>query len=187
MGYSGVGLRNVRRIQVVAKLLVNQIGNGETGRMDKMREIGKRIRRDIKDVWAAAVAILLYTSLVNVIFHAFCPMVIATGFPCPGCGMTRAIFYLLTGRVTESLYIHPMGIAVICFFLYFVWNRYIIGRNPKGMQWLVGSGLALLIVFYLVRMCLYFPERVPYVYTEGNILERTFPYYKEILHDLGVL
>lgn len=152
-----------------------------------MKEIWNRIRKDFQDFWMAAVAVGIYTILVNVIFHAFCPMVIVTGLPCPGCGMTRSVFYLLTGRVTESIQIHPMGIIVVMFFLYFFFNRYIIGRNSKSISVLIGIGLVALIVFYIWRMYLYFPNRIPYVYTEGNILEKTFPYYKEILHELGIL
>ena len=135
----------------------------------------------------AAVAIGIYMILVNVIFRAFCPMVIVTGLPCPGCGMTRSVIYLLTGHVSESIHIHPMGIVVVCLFLYFAWNRYIIGRNPKGMMVIIAIALVALIAFYIWRMYLYFPDRVPYVYKEGNLLERTFPYYKEILHELRIL
>lgn len=153
-----------------------------------MKDILNRIKKDFQDFWMAAVAIGIYTVLVNIIFHAFCPMVIVTGLPCPGCGMTRSVFYLLTGHVSESIYIHPMGIVVICLFLYFVWNRYVIGRKPKGMMALIVIALVALIAFYIWRMYLYFPERVPYVYTDGNILERIFPYYyKEILHELGIV
>lgn len=151
------------------------------------KEIGKRIRKDFRDFGIAGLAIGVYTILVNLIFHAFCPLVILTGFPCPGCGITRSLFYLVTGRVAESIHMQPLGIVAVGIFLYFVWNRYIIGRNPKGLKVIIGAALVLLIAFYIWRMYLYFPQRVPYVYTEGNILERTFPYYKQILHHLGVL
>ncbi|MBO5210210.1 MAG: DUF2752 domain-containing protein [Lachnospiraceae bacterium] len=152
-----------------------------------MRDIVKRIKKDFQNFWMAAVAIGIYMILVNVIFRAFCPMVIVTGLPCPGCGMTRSVIYLLTGHVSESIHIHPMGIVVVCLFLYFAWNRYIIGRNPKGMMVIIAIALVALIAFYIWRMYLYFPDRVPYVYKEGNLLERTFPYYKEILHELRIL
>lgn len=151
------------------------------------KEIGRRIRKDFQNFWMAGLAIALYTILVNVTFHAFCPMVILTGFPCPGCGITRSLFYLVTGRVVESIAMQPLGIVIAGIFLYFVWNRYIIGRNPKELKFIIGAALLLLIAFYIGRMYLYFPQRVPYVYTEGNILERTLPYYKQILHHLGVL
>ena len=44
------------------------------------------------------IMVLLYAVAVNLIFHAFCPLVIFCGFPCPGCGVSRATFCFVTGR-----------------------------------------------------------------------------------------
>lgn len=152
-----------------------------------MKAVIQRIRSDFENLWMAAAVIILYTILVNGIFHAFCPMVIVTGFPCPGCGMTRAVFFFLTGQIAESWHMQPMGIAAVGLFVYFCWNRYIIGRNAKGMKGLLVISFIGLLAVYFVRMYLYFPERIPYVYTEGSLFEKTIPHYQEILHELGVL
>lgn len=32
-----------------------------------------------------------------------------TGYPCPSCGVTRAIFLLLEGEITKSLMMNPLG------------------------------------------------------------------------------
>ncbi len=149
-----------------------------------MKKIGKRIWADVQNYWMAGVAIVIYTLLVHVAFRAFCPMVIVTGLPCPGCGITRSLCYLLTGQVAESIHMHPMGIVVACFFLYVAWNRYIIGRNPKKIMLLITVLAILLLITYLVRMYLYFPNRAPYVYKEGNVLSTIFPFYQEIIHEL---
>lgn len=151
------------------------------------KEIGARIRRDVKSIWMAAAAVAVYTVLVNLIFHAFCPMVIVTGFPCPGCGMTRALFYLVTGRISESFQMHPVGMWVACLLLYFCWNRYIIGRNAKRMKMLIGLTIVMLLVCYVGRMFLYFPDKAPYVYTKQNVLAGIFPFYEQILHELRIL
>lgn len=151
------------------------------------KEIGARIRRDAKNMWIAAAALAVYTLLMNLIFHAFCPMVIVTGFPCPGCGMTRALFYLITGRISESFQMNPMGIWVACLLLYFGWSRYIIGRSAKGMKMLIGLTIVMLIVCYGIRMFLYFPDRAPYAYTKRNVLAGIFPFYEQILHELRIL
>lgn len=152
-----------------------------------MKEIKKRILRDVKDFWTVAVGIIVYDILVNLIFGAFCPMVIFTGFPCPGCGMTRAIFYLFTGRIRQSVYMNPLGIPIVCLIFYFLWNRYIIGRKAKGIVFLIGVAAVVLVVFYAWRMYLFFPNRVPYVYTEKNIMADFFPFYEQILHEWGIL
>ena len=152
-----------------------------------MKEIISRIRRDIRNYWQAAIAIAVYTVLVNIIFHAFCPMVIMTGFPCPGCGMTRSLFYLATGRFIKSIQMNPMGIPIACIFLYFCWNRYIKGKKAKGIIQLILIALVLLLAVYAIRMYRFFPDRIPYVYNEGNVFARFSPYYEQILYELGIL
>ncbi|MDE7340954.1 MAG: DUF2752 domain-containing protein [Lachnospiraceae bacterium] len=152
-----------------------------------MRKIGERICQDIKNLWPAAVAVIIYTVLVKLIFHAFCPMVVVTGFPCPGCGMTRSLFFLLTGRIGQSVWIHPMGIPIAGLICYFLWNRYILGRTARGMKGLIIAAIVLLVVLYIWRMRLYFPNRPPYVYAEDNILAKTLPFYEQILHSLRIL
>lgn len=152
-----------------------------------MKEIRERFVRDIRNLWVAALAIIGYGILMNLIFGAFCPMVILTGIPCPGCGMTRAVFYLFTGRLHQSFFMHPMAIPIVCLIFYFLWNRYIIGRKVKGMVFLIGAAAVILILFYVWRMYLFFPDRMPYVYTEKNIMSEIFPFYEQILHESGIL
>ena len=48
--------------------------------------VSLRIIADAKEYGVAAVMVLLYAVAVNLIFHAFCPLVIFCGFPCPGPG-----------------------------------------------------------------------------------------------------
>ncbi|MCM1040349.1 MAG: DUF2752 domain-containing protein [Roseburia sp.] len=152
-----------------------------------MREIKERLVRDIKNMWVTMFALIVYTVLVNLVFGAFCPMVIITGFPCPGCGMTRAVFYLFTGRLQQSVAMNPLAIPIVCLAVYFLWNRYIIGKKAKGMMLLIGAAAVLLILFYVWRMYLFFPDSPPYVYNEKNITAQIFPFYEQILHDCGIL
>jgi len=49
---------------------------------------------------------------------AFCPFYLATGLPCPGCGLTRAFVCISHGHFVESLHWHPIGLLV---YLSFVW------------------------------------------------------------------
>lgn len=153
----------------------------------RMKEIGARIRRDVHNLWVAAAALIGYDVFMRLVFHAFCPMVILTGLPCPGCGLTRAMVYLMTGRVGQSVQMHPMGIPIACFLLYFLWNRYIRGRRAKGMNALIGITMVLLVFCYVRRMFLFFPDRIPYVYTAQNVFARIFPFYEQVLHEWKIL
>ena len=49
----------------------------------------KRIGRDIRQYKWAGAAFLIYYIVVKAVFHAFCPLLILTGLPCPGCGTVR--------------------------------------------------------------------------------------------------
>lgn len=152
-----------------------------------MKQIGSRIWRDIKEYMPAAVVIAVYIIIVNLIFHTSCPMVIISGFPCPGCGLTRSIRYLLFGKIGQSLHINPMGIPIACISLYFFFNRYIIGKKAKGMTALISITIVMLLALYIWRMHIFFPYRAPYVYAEKNILSQNFSFYKQMLHDLKIL
>ncbi len=136
------------------------------------KAVGKRIVNDIKEYGMAGVVLALYTVATNRIFHAFCPMVIFAGLPCPGCGMSRATFLLMTGRWGSAWQMNPMIFPVALAAVYFAWNRYVRGRSARGIRPMLIVILILLVASYCFRMYLYFPGRVPYVYYEGNILEK---------------
>ena len=45
-------------------------------------------------------------------FFGLCIFKNVTGIPCPSCGTTRAIQFILQGKIIESLYMNPFGIIV---------------------------------------------------------------------------
>lgn len=152
-----------------------------------MEAIMRRIGQDIKDLWPAVLALSVYTILVNAVFHAFCPMLLITGIPCPGCGMSRALLLLLMGHPAESVKMHPLAPLVLAILFYVGWNRYVIGRKSKMITFFIVIGVVLLVICYLIRMYYLFPENQPLLYMEDNLLSQTIPYYKQILYDLKIL
>jgi hypothetical protein len=44
-----------------------------------------------------------------------CPLKMLTGFPCPGCGITKSLVYFYEGDLQKSLYYHILGPFVILF------------------------------------------------------------------------
>ncbi len=50
-------------------------------------------------------------------FPTICWFRLATGMPCPSCGLTRAVVLLLHGRWAESLAAHPFGVPVLALIL----------------------------------------------------------------------
>ncbi len=137
-----------------------------------IKKVGNRIAVDIRQYWFVGIAFVIYSAAVNLMFGAFCPMVIFSGFPCPGCGMSRAAFFLLCGRWKDAWQMNPMIFPVAFLAVYFVVNRYLLGRWAKGIKQMAVAVLVLMILSYACRMYLYFPDRIPYVYYEKNMLER---------------
>lgn len=164
------------------------IGDGDLKSVGEItRKIWLRIFHDIKNLWMVFIAVAVYAIFMNIVFHAFCPLVALSGFPCPGCGMTRAMFFLVTGRLGQAVWMNPMSVPVACLILYFLWNRYILGKKAKGIVPLTWIAAFLLVIVYVWRMCLLFPNRIPYVYTEYNALTKIFPFYEQILHEWKII
>ncbi len=47
--------------------------------------------------------------------QSFCPLKMLSGFPCPGCGITKSLVYFYEGDLQKSLYYHILGPFVIAF------------------------------------------------------------------------
>lgn len=131
-------------------------------------------------------AVVVLYFVMQALFGAFCPSVIVTGFPCPGCGMTRAVLYLLKGQFLRSWALNPAAGLWGLWALWFAFERYIRGQKCKGLTWAL-CGIALFMIsVYLIRMVRYFPDRPPYVYTPNNLFSRIIPGYRSIIkHLLG--
>lgn len=138
-----------------------------------------RFAADVKQYGAAVAAVVLYMLVTRLVFHAFCPLVIFCGVPCPGCGVTRAAGLFLTGRWAAAWQMNPMIFPIAAAAVYFGWNRYIIGRRAAGIKAIVVSLLILMIAVYGVRMYLYYPNRVPCIYTEDNMLAHIWETYRK--------
>jgi hypothetical protein len=59
------------------------------------------------------------TCVALVLSHApyipFCPFYLATGSPCPFCGLSRSIGHLLTGEFSQSWNFNKLAIPVLIF------------------------------------------------------------------------
>ena len=41
--------------------------------------------------------------------QSLCPFKLLTGFPCPGCGITKSLIFLYKGNFLKSIYYHLFG------------------------------------------------------------------------------
>lgn len=47
--------------------------------------------------------------------QSLCPLKMLSGFPCPGCGITKSMVFFYEGDIYKSLYYHILGPFVIVF------------------------------------------------------------------------
>lgn len=149
--------------------------------MKRIKEIGKRLTNDIKQYAPAAIIFLVYYGIVHLFNAAFCPMLQITGLPCAGCGLTRAFIFMLRGEFLRAAYIHPMAYVIAAFVIYCGFFRYIRGTKIYAFTPIFVVLIITMLIFYLVRMGLYFPDRVPYVYAPDNTLADRLPGYGEAI------
>lgn len=147
--------------------------------MEKLRKSAERLSADLWEYRYALIGLALYYLFTKLLGMPFCPMRALTGFPCAGCGLTRAFLYLAGGKITEAARMNPMAFPVLAFILYCAWYRYGKGRRIPKLWPLLGALVAGMLLFYAVRMYQCFPERAPYVYTQGSLLEKRLFWYAD--------
>ncbi len=146
-----------------------------------MIKIAGRIWLDIrKYYWVPLIAAIYYIA-VHQLLSVACPLVYMTGLPCAGCGMTRAVRFVLSGHFAQAFHLNPLAFPIVFFAGYCLFCRYILGRPIKGFIRGIIILTILLFVFYFVRMYLYFPDRI--VYTRGNMLENRLPGYRDLIRN----
>ncbi|MGN0465765.1 MAG: DUF2752 domain-containing protein [Lachnospiraceae bacterium] len=133
----------------------------------------EQLKRDIelfRKQWRSIVLICLLLAVVQYKFHGLCSLRILTGFPCPACGMTRAVILFFHGHIGESLRMQPLWPFVIFVGVFSLYCRYIgLKRKYLYYSYTVAVVIALFIL-YFYRMYLYFPYQEPMTYHMDNIL-----------------
>jgi len=130
----------------------------------------------LKAYLVAIIAIILSMLSLNALFGTVCFSKILFGIPCPACGMTRAFFLLLQGKLTESIQMNPMLLLVLLMGIVYGIMKKVLKKSFLFIKYYVIICLLLLIGVYVYRMYLYFPNREPYTY-----------YYKNLLHFLFLI
>lgn len=94
-----------------------------------------------------------------------CPIQTLTGLPCPGCNMKTSLYYLLHFKFSLSLYYHALLIPTIVVFVWIVFNY----KNHEQTKKLLMIWAIFMIVYYIYRMIVYFPNS-PMMYSKENLI-----------------
>ncbi len=140
-----------------------------------------RVVKDVREMKWVILGIVGYWVFTRVFFRAFCPMLLISGLPCAGCGMTRATLQLLMLHVEEAWRWNPAVFAWVIWGIYAVGNRYLIGRKIPYQNATLGVTLFLTLAVYVIRMTTCFPSEMPLMYREENLMASLFPWYKNVL------
>lgn len=116
-----------------------------------------RLREDLYELRYALLGIAIYYITVHVIFGQFCPMMIVLHLPCPGCGMTRALFLVLSGHWRQAWQLQPLIYGWMLLAILFVVNRYLLNKKPKALIYLLVVMLLGTLFLYAYRICFGFP------------------------------
>lgn len=108
-----------------------------------------------------------------------CPMEHITGFPCPGCNMFTALYWLFIKMdIQTAYYFHPAVFAfvgcsilfIVCYVYYRSWEKVIHNK------YVIFIGIMFMIVLlgvYIERMIYVFPQE-PMVFNHKAILPQLF-------------
>lgn len=94
--------------------------------------------------------------------QSFCPFKMLTGFPCPGCGITKSLVYFYEGNWYKSIYYHIFGPLVVLFCLatIIVLTTEIITKKEYFNRYFYNKKLAyrlaiFLAIYHFVRIILF--------------------------------
>ena len=116
-----------------------------------------------------AIIFFVYYMISHAIWHSICPMVIITGFPCPGCGLTRAGILVLHCRFSKAFVMHPFIYPVIILMVLYALFRYVFGKCVAKLNIISIILIILMCIYYVYRMQYEFPGIQPMTYYPNNM------------------
>lgn len=135
-----------------------------------LKEAFQLVWKDIKNMKLALLLVTLYLWMNRTFFCSSCIWVMVTGFPCPGCGLTRAGVAFLQGDFERAFRIHPFIYAIVVLSFFFCLYRYILKKSQRVfVKWMIVLIIGML-VFYVYRMIFLFPGEPPMSYYKYNLI-----------------
>lgn len=97
--------------------------------------------------------------------QSYCPFKMLTGFPCPGCGITKSMVYFYQGDIFKSLSYHVLGPGVIafCMLTIVVLTTELFTRKEYFNSWLYNKKLAIILgillgIYHTIRLIYFIHE-----------------------------
>ncbi len=143
------------------------------------REAITKFINDMKYVKWVILAVVAYFALFQHFLYTICPLVLITGFPCPGCGMTRAAFQVLKLDFSGAWHMHPFIYLIILLMVMFCVQRYLMQRENYRVLYRCVVAVAIgMLLFYIWRMWRYYPGEPPMSYYYGSLAYRIYSIFR---------
>ncbi len=108
-----------------------------------------------------------------------------TGVPCPSCGLTRSVIYLLQFKFKEAFEYHPLV------YLLPIWipllGYGILKEDGKLVTYTIYSIGIIAIVVWAIRMFLYFPEVEPMTYRWGSMFGSIISFIRNLVDKVNIV
>lgn len=103
------------------------------------------------------------------------------GFPCPSCGLTRAIISVFNLDFHRSFSYHPLFWFIPSVIIIIIYGKRPLFGNKKYEITFYISTIMIILVVYIVRMIMLFPNAVPMDYDKSSYLWKTITFFKSII------
>lgn len=131
----------------------------------------------IKKYYIPIILLVAYGLITNYFHVCNCPIKLMIGFPCPGCGMTRACLSILRLDFVSAFRYNPFVFVLPFIMWIIIFNeRPIISKlyNSK-ILWI--SLLIVVIITYILRLIFIYPN-VPMDYYVNNLFNIIVRFFK---------
>lgn len=144
-----------------------------------MKNLVIRLRNFLKENIVIILVLLIYVLICFIFDFKNCPFALITGLPCPGCGITRAIYCVIKLDFLSAFNYHPLVfilpfIVIICIFKD---AKYIKNIYQNKIFWIFLLGLV--CITYILRLIFVFPNE-PLKYYENNLFNLIYKFFQSI-------
>lgn len=116
----------------------------------------EKLKQDLKSYYFLIIGIVLWLGLFYFLFHELCPFKVFLGIECPGCGLTHATIYMITGRFREAFEANWTVFFWWLFIILFFIDRYIKKIKIKPVPYILIFVGVITIIRYIYRIIQFF-------------------------------